>query len=193
MGMAAFSSWSNLIPTIAPPAVWSDIVKHSADMEDLRRIIGRAVEDVAAEQAVEINTFHLTDNMLKDVIKLDLMPGGGLPVWSNLQHGVCILNMLPKSAEQISVSQRVEDNCWETMATRTFADTQRQNKADPQIPENTYESLKKNITTYRMYLFALYGQNCQHYKGVWAIHRILSYHLTTKITSGTSQSSTAMR
>ena len=68
-------------------------------MEDLRRVIERAVEDTAAEQAVEINTFHLTDNMLKDVIKLDVAPGGGLPVWPNLQRGVCILNMLPTTVE----------------------------------------------------------------------------------------------
>ena len=77
---------------------------------------------MAAEQAMEINTFHLTNDMLKVVIKLDVTSGGGLPVWSNLQHGVCILNMPPMSAEQIPVSQWVEDNYRETMATRTFTD-----------------------------------------------------------------------
>ena len=60
------------------------------------------MEDTAAEQAVEINTFHLMDDMLKDVIKLDVAPGGGQPVWSNFEHGVCILNMLPTSTEQIT-------------------------------------------------------------------------------------------
>ena len=82
--------------------MWTDIVKHFTNMEDLRRFIGRAVKDTASEQAVEMNTFHLTDDMLKDVIKLDLAPGGGLPVWSNLHRGMCILNMLPTSAGQIT-------------------------------------------------------------------------------------------
>ena len=79
-------------------------------MEDLQRIIGRAVEDAALEQDVETWTFHPTKKMLKDVIKLDVAPGWGLPVWSNLQWELCILKKLPTSTEKISVSQRVEDN-----------------------------------------------------------------------------------
>ena len=32
------------------------------------------------------------DDMLKDVFKLDLTPEGGLPVFSNMQRGMSILN-----------------------------------------------------------------------------------------------------
>ena len=161
-------------------------MKHSASVEDLQQVIGRAVEDTAAEQAVEINTFHLMDDMLKDVIKLDVAPGGGQPVWSNFEHGVCILNMLPTTTEQIKVDQRIEDNYRETQATRTFVDAQGWNKADPQMPAGTYESLKENAMAYRMYLLTLFGHNYQHYQGVWAIRKIIAFH---EKTSHTSQSS----
>ena len=32
-------------------------------------------------KSVEISKFHLTAKMLKDIIKLDLAPEGGLPVY----------------------------------------------------------------------------------------------------------------
>ena len=80
MGLAVLSGWCNLIPTISPPIIWTDIAKHSANMEDLQRVIGRAVADTATQQDLEINTFHIRDNVLKDIAKMNLAPGGGLLV-----------------------------------------------------------------------------------------------------------------
>ena len=53
-------------------------------------------------QIVEISKFYLTDDMLKGIIRLDLAPGGGLPVLDNLQRGMSILNTLPTSAQVMS-------------------------------------------------------------------------------------------
>ena len=67
------------------------------------------MSDTATQRYVEINTFHLTDDMLKDNVNMDLAPGEGLPVWSNLQRGMCILNSFPISAGQVTEFQRIED------------------------------------------------------------------------------------
>ena len=66
--------------------------------------------DTVSQQCVEINTFHPADEILKDIARLDLAPGGGLLVWSNLQHGMCILDSLPTSAGQLMEFQQIEDN-----------------------------------------------------------------------------------
>ena len=89
MGLAVLSGWCNLVPTILPPIIWMEIAKHSTNMEDLQQVIGRAVADTASQHCVEINTFHLTDNMLKDIVRMDLAPGGCYQ---------CVLNSSAKSA-----------------------------------------------------------------------------------------------
>ena len=38
-----------------------------------------------------------------------------------------------------------------------------------------YESLKKNVTTYGMYLLAFSGEKNPYYKGVWCIRMQLAY------------------
>ena len=59
---------------------------------------------------MEIGKFYPTDEMLKDVIKLDVAPGGGLPVFTNLQREISMLNTLPTSAQQVSETQQMEEN-----------------------------------------------------------------------------------
>ena len=44
------------------------------------------------------------------------------------------------------------------------------------MPADKYETLRKNITMYRMYLLAPFSNECQHYEGVWAICRMLAHH-----------------
>ena len=58
--------------------------------------------ETAKQQGLEISKFYLPYAMLKDVIKLDFAPGGGLPMFVNLQQGMSILNTLPTSANQVS-------------------------------------------------------------------------------------------
>ena len=80
-----------------PSLLWTEIEKNPTNVEDFRRIIKRAVNERARLQAMDISKFHLTDDMLKDIIKLDLAPGGGLPVFTILQRGMIVLNTLPTS------------------------------------------------------------------------------------------------
>ena len=112
---------------------------------------------------MEIYTSLFTDEMLKDILKLDLAPGGSLPVWANLQQRMCILNLLPRLASQVAEYQHTEQYYMDMTVTHTFADAQRKSKGEPHIPADKYGTLKKNITTYAMYLLTLFGDKCQHY------------------------------
>ena len=120
--MAAISGWCGIIPTIAPPKVWTDIAKHHANYEDLRYVIARHVAEIVDQMRMEIITFQFTDDMLKDILRLDVAPKGALQVWSNLQQGMCILNSLPTPASQVAEYQRTVQNYRDTVGTRTFAD-----------------------------------------------------------------------
>ena len=70
--MAVLNGWWHLMPMVLPPLICMSIVKNSTNMEDLRRIIERTVANTASRQSLEISKFYLTDDMLKDIVKLDL-------------------------------------------------------------------------------------------------------------------------
>ena len=120
---------------------------------------------------MEIYTFQFTDDMLKDIKNLNVALGGNEPVWQTLQRGVCILNCLQKSATQLAINKRTEDNYRYTAVTRIFVDAEKKGKGQPQMPADKYESLKKTVTAYSMCLLVFFGENCPHYKGVWRIRR----------------------
>ena len=44
------------------------------------------------------------------------------------------------------------------------------------MPADEYETLKKNITTYGMYLLTLFSDQCQHYQGIWAIRMMVAHY-----------------
>ena len=79
---------------------------------------------------------------------------------------MCILNTLPTSTSQVSEFQQIEENYRGTKSTHTFADAERRNRNDPRKPADTCDMLKKNITTYVMYLLALFREKYAHYEGV---------------------------
>ena len=111
---------------------------------------------------MEIYTSKFTDDMLKGIIKLDVAPRVSLMVWSNLQRGMCILDLLQTLASQVAEYQHTEQNYRDAGGTRTFADAQRKSKGEPHIPADKYGTLKKNITKYAMYLLTLFSNACQH-------------------------------
>ena len=113
--------------------------------------------------------------MLKGILKFDVAPRGPLLVWSNLQRGMCILNLLLTLASQVAEYQRTEQKYRDMAGMRTFADAQRKSKGKPQMPTDKYETFKKNITTYEMYLLMLFVDECHHYQGIWAIRRMLAH------------------
>ena len=70
---------------------------------------------------------------------------------------------------------------------RQLVPSQKQRRnGQPLMPAHDYKSLKKNVTTYGMYLLAFFGVDCPHYQGVWCIRRQLEYlsesatHFTAK-------------
>ena len=125
---------------------------------------------------MEIYTSKFTDDMLKGIIKLDVAPRVSLMVWSNLQRGMCILDLLQTLASQVAEYQHTEQNYRDAAGTRTFADAQRKSKGKQGMPTDEYKTLNKNITMYAMYLLMLFSDQCQHYQGVCAIRRILHHH-----------------
>ena len=102
MGLSALNKWCDCMVGNPPSLLWTEIEKNPTNVEDFRRIIKRAVNERARLQAMDISKFHLTDDMLKDIIKLDFAPGGDSPLISNLQQGMSILNTLPTTANQVS-------------------------------------------------------------------------------------------
>ena len=51
-----------------------DIAKYHANYEDLQYVIARHVAGTADQMRMEIYTFQFTDDILKDILKLDVAP-----------------------------------------------------------------------------------------------------------------------
>ena len=82
--MTAISGWCGIVPPISPPKVWTDIATYHANHGDLRRIIASHVAGTVDQMCMKIYTFQFMDDMLKDILKLGVAPGGSLLVWFNL-------------------------------------------------------------------------------------------------------------
>ena len=108
-------------------------------------------------QGVEISNIFLTNVILKDLIQLTLIPGGGLPVWENLQWGICILNNLPTSAQLVSETPQKEKNLMDTKSKCTHKKAEKVSKKDRRKPAGNYDKLLKNVTRYVMFILALFG------------------------------------
>ena len=74
---------------------------------------------------MEIGKFYPTDEMLKDVIKLDVKPGGGLSVFADLQWGMSMLNTIPTYVQQVSETQQMEKKYKQTKSTRIYDETEK--------------------------------------------------------------------
>ena len=92
---------------------------------------------------MEITNIQITDDMLKDILKLDLAPGGNDPVWQTMMRGITILNCLPRSATQVTSDKCKQDDWRETAATRTYADAEKKGKGQPRMTAGNYDKLKK--------------------------------------------------
>ena len=130
--------------------------------------------------------------MLKNIIKLDLAPGGDLPVWENLQREMSILNILPTSTQVVRKTQRKE----KTIGTQsiivhmTTVKRWMSSKKDPtsqQAPTSRARRISQCMQcSYLHYL----GIRTNTYQWVWANRRIMDYQknntlpFTRKIISG---------
>ena len=120
-----------------PSLLWTEIEKNPTNVEDFRRIIKRAVNERARLQAMEISKFHLTDGMLKDIIKLDLAPGGGLPVFYDLAtRNDCAEHLTHIGAVSEQDPVNVE-KYRETRNTRTYNEAEKGIKKDPRKSAGT--------------------------------------------------------
>ena len=109
-GKAAISGWFNIQPPTTPPPIWAVVEKHHANTVELPQLLIKKIDETAFNMRMEITTIQLTDDMLKDIFKLDFAPGGNKPVWQNMQRGICILNCLPKLVTQVATDKRREDD-----------------------------------------------------------------------------------
>ena len=63
----------------------------------------------------------------------------------------------------MAIDKRREDNYRDTVGTRTFAEAEKKGKGQPRMPADNYEKLKKNVTTYGIYLLTFFGERSRSF------------------------------
>ena len=144
LGMEAISGLCTIIPPTAPPEICTDIRKYHTNLEDMHQIIASHTKESAGQMTMEIYTFLFPDEMLKqDILRIDFVPGGSLPVCSNRQRGMCILNSLPTLATQVAKYQHTKHNNRDMAGTCTFMEAQKKERVSHAYRQTNMKSSKR--------------------------------------------------
>ena len=81
---------------------------------------------------------------------------------------------MEKSPDEVTKLKRESKAQEESNHTRTLSEARSKNKRNtPRDPPATIHHMKELLATYCMFLRALFTQDCQHFKTVWAVRRVL--------------------
>ena len=158
--------------------LWVDLAEVT-DISRARQLITKAVMKAARDFKCEISPIFLSDQTVKDIMKLNLSPS---PVaeFHSLNEGITILEFLEKTPEEVIRLKRESEAQEDSSHTRTLSESRKMKRNHPKSPPTSIYHMKELLATYAMFLQALFTKDCQHYKTVWEARRTL-LALTNKV------------
>ena len=158
--------------------LWVDLAEIT-EISRARQLITKAVMKAAKDFKCEISPIFLSDQTVKDIMKLNLSPS---PVaeFHSLNEGITILEFLEKTPEEVIRLKRESAAQEDSSHTRTLSKSRKMKRNPPKSPPRSIYHMKELLATYAMFLRALFTKDCQHYKTVWEARRTL-LALTTKV------------
>lgn len=117
-----------------------------------------------------------SDELLKAIVKLEFNPGEGVALYNSRQKGVTILCCRPKTAAQIEDIREHEEAVTKTGANMSYDEFRAKKKGSGiavATPPENYGDLKLCVNTYCALIWALFGNECDHYKGLMEVRDTL--------------------
>ena len=167
-------AWSGQTSKDDVAPLWDDLAElGTTDLVRARQLITKAISKAAKEFNCEISPVFLSDQIVKDILKLNLAPTQEAEFYA-LNEGITILEFMEKSPDEVTKLKRESKAQEESHHTRTLSEARSKNKKNtPRDPPTTIHHMKELLATYCMFLRALFTSDCQHYKTVWAVRRVL--------------------
>jgi hypothetical protein len=117
-------------------------------------------------------SIYLTAKFFDDLIALRFNPGGPVVQYESAARGISMLACRSLTAVEAEYQRGYEEALEQTKTTRKLKDLLK-DKGKTVAPAPDYMQLKLNIGTFCTLLWALFGDQCDYYKELVKIHRIL--------------------
>jgi hypothetical protein len=117
-------------------------------------------------------SIYLTAIFFEDLVALRFNPGGPVAQYELAARGISILACRSLTAVEAETQRGYEEASELTKTTRKLEDILKEN-GKTASPAPDYMQLKLNIGTFCTLLWALFGDQCDYYKLLVKLHRIL--------------------
>ena len=168
---AALCGWCGVRSWADVPPIWKQIEGTKTE-EDLKRLLttewGRKFQGNINVLAYDI---HFVKELLEAIRKVEFVDGPQA-TFLTVENGLSLMNLMPKSREEMArldADQKLRDI---TAATATFADAKKRHKA-PRLPPTQYDSLTNLLTVYALFLEMLFTDKNLHLRGLNDVRRAL--------------------
>ena len=172
---ACLKGYAHVLSDSELEEVWFQMQSYT-ELSEIGDLIKDAMEEVRKDMNIDLGEMinvTFSDELLKDIRKVNMAPNGARAFWDWLMRGPCILHFMGSSSEAVhnaDMARRVWDM---TENTRTEEQAYKRLKTDPKTPPGNWSKLKYVITTYCIYLRAMHGKCCPLYKSTWAVREVI--------------------
>jgi hypothetical protein len=157
------------------PTIWSIIQASKGKSYDTYRAhLSKSMDAWARTHHIELDkSTHFDSKFFEDLVALRFNPGGPVVQYISAARGMSMLACRSMSAVDAELSRDWEEAAAHTKNTRSLEDMLKVSRKKTAAPAGTYSELKLNIGTYCGLLWSLFGDNCDYYKELLKIYRIL--------------------
>ena len=160
MGFCGITSWNNISP------VWKDIESSKSDA-DLRRILAKHWGKNKNNLSIMFYDIHWSEELIMAIRKVEFTESG-TATFITSEEGISLLQLLPRSPEEIAVMEGERKLREKTVKTLSYTEAKKMERA-PRLPTWRFEDTMMLFTTYALFLEMLFGQNNQHLQGLNAV------------------------
>jgi hypothetical protein len=156
-------------------AIWSVIqATKGKSIDAYRAHIAKAINAwCRAHHIGRDKSIFLKAKFFEDLVALRFNPGGPVAQYHSAARGMSILACRLLTAVEAEQCREYEEAAASTKHTRSIDDLLKQNRAKPVALATNYMDLKLNIGTYCGLLWSLFGDQCDYYKELLKMYRIL--------------------
>ena len=156
------------------PNIWSIIQATKGKAHDTYRDhLKKSIESWCRTRHIERDkSIYLTAKFFEDLVALRFNPGGPVAQYDSAGRGISMLSCRSLTAVEAETQRGYEEASELTKTTRKLEDILKEKGKTPS-PAPDYMQLKLNIGTFCALLWALFGDNCDYYKELVKLHRIL--------------------
>jgi hypothetical protein len=174
--MATVKGFAHVYDLADVPSIWAlfQYTKHLETHKDnlRRKMMVWATSSQCSEQVTIDRSFFLPDATMKEILSLQLNPGGIVPEAEEADSGLSLLICRARTTAAKSAIRKYEKAKEQSKRNRSLAEAENELAAPAYdlgaLPDD-YNELLRCIGTYCALLFVLFGGKCSFYKQCYAL------------------------